>query len=153
MNSTAGSAIDGVRVIALKVIPNERGRLMEIQRRDDVHFLGFGQVYLTATLPGVIKAWYRHREQFDQLAVARGLLKLALYDARADSPTRGAVQVIHLGEAAPQLVQVPPGIWHGFQAMGATEALALHLNTEPFRFDAPDEERLPTHSDVVPYRW
>jgi dTDP-4-dehydrorhamnose 3,5-epimerase len=58
-----------------------------------------------------------------------------------------------MGEAAPKLVQIPPGIWHGFQAMGETEALALHLNTEPFCFDAPDEERLPSHTELIPYRW
>ena len=39
--------IDGVRVVPLKLIRNERGRLIEVQRRDDAHFLGFGQAYVT----------------------------------------------------------------------------------------------------------
>ena len=39
--------IEGVQVKKLRVIPDERGRLMEILRADDDIFLGFGQVYLT----------------------------------------------------------------------------------------------------------
>ena len=39
--------IDGVIVKKLKVIPDERGRLMEIMRSDDSFFKKFGQVYMT----------------------------------------------------------------------------------------------------------
>jgi len=35
----------------MKVIPDERGRLMEILRVDDDLFLKFGQVYITTTYP------------------------------------------------------------------------------------------------------
>ena len=49
-------AIDGVRTKALRVIPDERGRLMEILRCDDDLFEGFGQVYMTAVYPGVVKS-------------------------------------------------------------------------------------------------
>jgi dTDP-4-dehydrorhamnose 3,5-epimerase len=37
--------IEGVKVKTLRVIPDERGRLMEILRADDDSFLKFGQVY------------------------------------------------------------------------------------------------------------
>jgi len=36
--------IDGVKVKKLKVIPDERGRLMEMLRADDDLFVKFGQV-------------------------------------------------------------------------------------------------------------
>jgi len=36
--------IKGIRVKPLKVIPDERGRLFEILRRDDPLFIKFGQV-------------------------------------------------------------------------------------------------------------
>jgi dTDP-4-dehydrorhamnose 3,5-epimerase len=52
---------------------------VEIQRADDKIFPGFGQVYITSTLPGIVKAWYRHTTQIDQIAVIVGLLKLVLY--------------------------------------------------------------------------
>ena len=46
--------IEGVRTKKLKVIPDARGRLMEILRADDDLFLKFGQVYMTSAYPGVI---------------------------------------------------------------------------------------------------
>ena len=46
--------IDGVMTKKLKVIPDERGRLMECLRNDDDLFVGFGQFYMTTTFPGVV---------------------------------------------------------------------------------------------------
>jgi dTDP-4-dehydrorhamnose 3,5-epimerase len=149
----AESDIAGVVVTELKLLPNARGRLMEVQRADDADFPGFGQAYVTSTYPGVIKAWYRHTTQVDQIAVVTGMLKLVLFDDRDGSATLGQVQEVVFGDTAPRLVRIPPGIWHGFQAIGAREAFALHLNTVPFDPDAPDEERLAFDSDAIPYSW
>ena len=143
----------GVHVAALKLLPNARGRLMEVQRADDAIFPGFGQVYITSTYPAVVKAWYRHHRQIDQIAVVKGLLKLVLFDARPDSATHGRVQEIILGELAPKLVQIPPGLWHGFQALGNEECFLLHLNSRAFDADGPDEDRVPADSSEIPYRW
>jgi dTDP-4-dehydrorhamnose 3,5-epimerase len=44
--------IDGVVIKKLKVIADERGRLMEILRGDDNFFEKFGQVYMTTAYPG-----------------------------------------------------------------------------------------------------
>jgi len=74
--------INEVKITQLKLLPNEKGRLMEVQRVDDANFLVFGQTYITSTYPGVIKAWYRHHHQIDQIASITGLFKLVLYDAR-----------------------------------------------------------------------
>ncbi|NLT23291.1 MAG: dTDP-4-dehydrorhamnose 3,5-epimerase, partial [Syntrophorhabdus sp.] len=57
--------IDGVAIKMLKVIPDERGRLMEILRSDDEIFTRFGQVYMTTTYPQVVKAWHYHGKQDD----------------------------------------------------------------------------------------
>ncbi|MGB5770164.1 MAG: dTDP-4-dehydrorhamnose 3,5-epimerase family protein [Crocosphaera sp.] len=145
--------IKDVQVLPLKLLPNAKGRLMEVQRADDPWFPGFAQAYITSTFPGVIKAWYQHKVQLDQITVVKGLLKLVLYDGRDDSPTSGQVNTIFLGELAPKLVQIPPGIWHGFQAIGQEETFALHLNSVAFNMDNPDEERLPNDSPLIPYQW
>ena len=52
--------IDGVKIKKLKVIPDERGRLMEMLRSDDDLFIKFGQVYMTTAYPGVVKGWHYH---------------------------------------------------------------------------------------------
>jgi dTDP-4-dehydrorhamnose 3,5-epimerase len=144
--------IDGVHIAPLKLVCNARGRLMEVQRRDDPHFLGFGQAYITSTLPGVVKAWYRHARQIDQIALVKGTLKLVLFDSRENSPTHDVLHELTINESAPALVQIPSGIWHGFQAINE-ETFSLHLNSEPFQFDAPDEERIAPDDPRIPYRW
>jgi len=60
--------IEGVIIKKLKVIPDERGRLMEILRADDEMFERFGQVYLTTAYPGAVKGWHYHRKQSDNMA-------------------------------------------------------------------------------------
>lgn len=150
-----GSAdmIDGVTLKILKVIPDARGRLMEILRRDDPFYQGFGQVYLTTAYPQVVKAWHRHAHQTDHFCVLRGMIQLALYDGREGSPTRGLTQTVFIGDHQPWLVQIPRGVWHGFKNIGEVEALVLNTVTEPYQPEAPDEERLPAHNGPIPYDW
>jgi dTDP-4-dehydrorhamnose 3,5-epimerase len=145
--------IHGVRTKTLKVIPDERGRLMEILRADDDLFLRFGQVYMTTAHPGVVKGWHYHQQQTDHFAVVRGMIKLVLYDRRADSPTRGAVNEFFLGEHQPLLVQIPPHVLHGFKCVGAEEAIVINVPTEVYRYAQPDEFRVDPFSKEIPYDW
>ncbi len=89
--------IDGVHITPIKVIPDERGRLMEIFRNDDDLFDKFGQVYMTTANFGVVKAWHLHKIQTDNMAVVKGMLKLVLFDGRDESPTKGELMEIFMG--------------------------------------------------------
>ena len=147
------SSIEGIKIIQLKKVANERGHLLEIQRNDDPLYPGFGQAYITCNLPGVIKAWYRHRKQFDQIALIKGGLTLVLFDSRDDSPTYQNIVEIAISDLVPALVQIPPGIWHGFKALGSEPTYLLHLNSVAFNFEQTDEDRLPSSSASIPYEW
>jgi dTDP-4-dehydrorhamnose 3,5-epimerase len=48
--------IHGVKVRKLNLIADERGWLMEMLRSDWEEFESFGQTYVTACYPGVVKA-------------------------------------------------------------------------------------------------
>jgi dTDP-4-dehydrorhamnose 3,5-epimerase len=145
--------IDGVQLKSLRVIPDERGRLMEILRSDDQIYEKFGQVYMTTTLPGVIKAWHYHKKQNDNVTVVRGMLKLVLFDDREDSKTRGELKEIFMGEHNPLLVHIPKGIYHGWKCVSPYETIVVNCVTEPFDYSHPDEYRLPFNSDKIPYIW
>ncbi len=145
--------IDGVLIKKLRVMPDERGRVMEIFRRDDEFFEEFGQVYLTTTYSGVIKAWHCHKIQSDNIAVVRGMLKLVLYDLREDSPTKGELNEFFIGEHNPILVHVPSNVYHGWKCIGPEEALVVNCPTEPYNYGEPDEYRLPYDTDQIPYDW
>ncbi|HDN67953.1 MAG TPA: dTDP-4-dehydrorhamnose 3,5-epimerase [Firmicutes bacterium] len=145
--------IEGVKIKKLKVIPDERGRLMEILRGDEQIFQRFGQVYMTTTYPGVIKAWHYHRIPTDNIAVVKGMLKVALYDPREGSSTRGEVDQFFIGEHNPLLIQVPPQVYHGWKCISEQEAIVINCPTEPYNYKNPDEYRLPFDTDQIPYDW
>ena len=145
--------IEGVKTKKLRVIPDERGWLMEILRADDEIFEKFGQVYVTTAYPNVVKAWHYHKKQTDNFTCIKGMMKVALYDAREDSPTYKEVNEFFVGEKNPILISVPPGVYHGFKAIGTETAYFLSIPTLPYNYDEPDEYRLPPDTKEIPYDW
>ena len=145
--------IKDVRVKQLRVIPDERGRLMETLRCDDELFLKFGQAYITTAYPGVVKGWHFHKIQVDNFIGVAGMFKVVLYDDREGSSTRGQVNEFFLGAHNPILLQIPRLVLHGFKAIGTVEAIMLNLPTEPYNHATPDEYRVDPHSPTIPYDW
>jgi len=145
--------IEGVAVRKLRLIPDERGYLMEMLRSDWPEFARFGQAYITACYPGVVKAWHYHRLQWDHFVCVGGMAKVVLYDPREDSPTRGVVNEFHLGYLNPCLLKIPPLVYHGFTAEGGQTALIVNFPTELYDYEQPDEQRLPYNDPSIPYSW
>jgi dTDP-4-dehydrorhamnose 3,5-epimerase len=145
--------IDGVVVKKLKVIPDERGRLMEILRCDEEIFSRFGQVYMTTTYPGVVKAWHFHKRQDDYITCVKGMIKMVLFDDREDSPTRGQVNEFFAGDYNPVMVKVPKMVLHGWKCVSEGEAFMVNVPTEPYDPKNPDEHRVDPHTNSIPYRW
>jgi dTDP-4-dehydrorhamnose 3,5-epimerase len=145
--------IDGVKVKKLKVIPDDRGKLMEILRCDDDVFIKFGQVYMTTVLPGVVKAWHFHSKQTDSFCCVKGAVRLGIYDARENSPTKGEVMEFTLSLDNPLLVQIPKGVMHGFECIGNEEAIVINTVTEPYSHRNPDELRTDPFDNDIPLKW
>ena len=145
--------IHGVKTKQLRVLPDERGRVMEILRADDDLFLKFGQVYITTTYPQVVKAWHYHKVQTDHIVAVAGMIKLVLYDPREDSPTRGEINEFVIGVHNTMLVQVPNQIYHGWKCISEEEAIIINIPTEVYVYGTPDEYRLPPHGNEIPYVW
>ena len=145
--------IEGVTIKKLKVIPDERGRLMEILRADDKEFTKFGQVYITTAYPGVVKAWHYHKLQGDNMTVIKGMAKIVLYDDRKDSPTMGTVNEFIVGDHNYILIHIPKFIWHGFKCISEEEAMIINIVTECYNYKEPDEYRKHPHGSDIPYDW
>jgi len=145
--------IEGVKVKRLKVIPDERGRLMEILRRDDDIFEKFGQVYMTTALPGIVKAWHYHKIQTDNFTCVSGKILLALYDSRKGSSTFKEVNEFTLHLEDPMLIQIPPLVYHGFKCVSKEEAIVINTITEPYNKKSPDEHREDAYAKDIPYDW
>lgn len=145
--------IDGAQEKKLKVLPDERGFLYEILRADDELFETFGQAYITACYPGVIKAWHAHKGQTDFFCCVDGTAKVVLYDAREGSPTQGEVQEFFIGDRNPALVKIPSGVYHGFTPVGGKRCLILNIPTATYNRESPDELRMPWDTLEIPYDW
>ncbi len=143
--------IEGVKVIPLRKIPDERGAIYHMLKRTDPHFTTFGEIYFSKALPGAIKGWHLHGKMTIRYAVVSGMVKMVLYDMRENSPTKGELMEVFLGDDNYSLLIVPPGVANGFTAIGGQPALVANCPDIPHD---PDEiTRIdPLHNDI-PYDW
>lgn len=143
--------IHGVTITPLRIIADHRGAVMHMLRADDPLFDCFGEIYFSMVLPGAIKGWHRHRLMTLNYAVPVGRILLALYDDRADSPTRGEVQAIPMGEGHYVRVSVPPFVWNGFTGLAPGPSYVANCATHPH--DPEEIERIDPRDPSIPFDW
>ena len=119
-------------------------------------FERFGEIYFSTVYPGVVKGWHIHKRMTLNYAVPVGMVKLVCYDDRADSPTRGEVQELHVGELNYALVTIPPLVWNGFKGEGTAPGARRQLRHDPprprrDRAPGPVRQRHPLR--LVPQAW
>ncbi len=150
--------IDGVRVEPLQIYPDDRGFFTEIAR------LGRGlasdmvpdstrkiQISLTLTYPNTIKAIHYHAEQTDLWAPVTGMVQVFLYDLRRHSKTFGLINTIYAGQFCPWEILIPPGVGHGYKALGVEPIQLLYLTDR--HYNPADELRLPYNDPNIAYDW
>lgn len=143
--------IDGVKIIPLKQIPDERGKVMHMLRSDDEHFEKFGEIYFSVVNPGVIKAWHLHSKMALNYAVVSGMIKLVLYDNREKSKTRGEIMEIFMGESNYVLAHVPVGVTNGFKGIDIKPSIVANCATIPH--DPTEITRMNPFDKNIPYDW
>jgi len=121
--------IDGLVVITMKQVEDERGVVREFYRESawvDMGLPSLGpwlQMNVTQTQPGALRGL--HGEQIHKLvAVVSGEAFGAYVDARTDSPTHGRVATVRL--TAGRQVLVPKGVCNGFQSLGDSPTQYLY---------------------------
>ncbi|MBU2549819.1 MAG: dTDP-4-dehydrorhamnose 3,5-epimerase family protein [Proteobacteria bacterium] len=146
------SAIQGVRIVELKQIVDERGAVLHMLRRDSDLFTSFGEIYFSQVNQGVVKAWKRHRQATQHLAAPVGRVRLVIYDDRDDSSTKGHVEEIVLGRPDHyKLVRVPPRLWYGFQ--GIADQPSLLANCTDLAHDPNESEAVSPADNRIPFQW
>jgi len=143
--------IDGVIIKKLKQIPDKRGKVMHMLRHDSEIFDKFGEIYFSTVNPNAIKAWKKHFRMTQHLAVPLGLVRLAIFDDRINSTTKGLTQEIVLGEKDYFLVKIPPLLWYGFK--GISNETSLIANCTDIPHDPDEIERKDTSDKYIPYNW
>jgi len=143
--------IDGVKIVPLRRIPDERGTIMHGVRSDNI-LNPFGEVYFKKLYKGVINGWHVHETLILNYICLLGMIKLVLCDMRAESPTKGEIQEIYFGDDHYCLVHIPPGIANASKGMTDPFALFTNIASEPHN---PDIKylRIDPHKGDIPYDW
>jgi dTDP-4-dehydrorhamnose 3,5-epimerase len=144
--------IEGVVLKNLTTHTDERGFFREIIRKTDAFFSeGFGQLSHSLMYQGSAKAWHIHKTQVDWWYVGTGVLKVALYDTRTDSPTHGELVELFMGDNQPaQVLRIPPGVAHGCKCLTGTANLFYVTSGV---YDTAEEGRIPHDDPAIGYDW
>jgi dTDP-4-dehydrorhamnose 3,5-epimerase len=139
----AAATIAGVLVRDLTVHLDGRGSLTELWSST---WLPQGIVraehsYQSVTEFGVVKCWHLHAIHTDQFVITRGKAQISLVDLRPDSPTFLHVNALFAGYDRPRLIQIPPGVMHGWKALLSPELIVTNFQSHPY--DAADEFKFP----------
>ncbi|HBG81395.1 TPA: spore coat protein [candidate division CPR2 bacterium] len=153
MSQIAQGKIEGVRYKKLVRHADERGFFSEIARDDENLVSKFGQLSMSKTLPGVIKAFHYHKKQDDIWFFPRGTARVVLHDLREDSKTKGATETYIMGEDNPGTLLIPKGVAHGYQVLGSEPVIITYLTTESYDPANPDEERLEWDDPGIGFDW
>ncbi|MFH0817893.1 MAG: dTDP-4-dehydrorhamnose 3,5-epimerase family protein [Candidatus Micrarchaeota archaeon] len=153
--------IHGVELKKLTAHRDARGFLFEILRGSDkikADGQKFGQVYMSACYPSVIKGKHMHKQQTDHLTIVSGNGVIHLHDTRESSPTKGEKMAVDAGEKNLVLVKIPPEVWHSIENTGTQTILFLNYVTREYNSKEPDEfrsefdlkdKRMPTEPNSV----
>lgn len=155
--------LDGVRVVEIKKMTDERGFFAEAARRDWTDVFGeewISQANLSMSYPGIIRAWHRHaRGQVDYFMVLEGAMKIVAFDGSDKSPTFGKMVEIVSSEERLQIVRIPGHYWHGTKTIGDKPSLTMYFVNNLYDYKNPDEERRVWNDHAIvdsskqPYDW
>lgn len=144
--------VEGVALIELSQMRDERGWVLHMLRCDASDFSRFGECYFSEVLPGAVKAWKYHSAQTQNLAVPVGRILMVIYDDREGSPTRGKLREVELGRPDAYFrLRIPPQLWYGFACVGGTPALLVNCSDLPY--DPAESETRPMNDPRIPYSW
>ncbi|MCL4508535.1 MAG: dTDP-4-dehydrorhamnose 3,5-epimerase family protein [Chloroflexi bacterium] len=131
--------IDGVLARPLTVHLDGRGSVAELWSSTwlPTGILRVEHAYQSVTDYGVVKCWHLHEVHTDQFVITRGKAQVCLADIRPDSPSFGHVNSLFAGFDRPLLIQIPPGVMHGWKALLPPELIVVNFQTHPY--DPSDE--------------
>ena len=77
-----------------------------------------------------VVAWHKHKKQTDYWFCAKGSFKVGL------CYPDGKVEFKYLSDKNPNVLEIPPGVWHGYKALQPESIMMYYLNE---KYDTKDE--------------
>ena len=143
--------IHDVKITPLKIISDNRGKVMHMLRTDSQVFEKFGEIYFSTIYHQSIKGWHLHKESVLNYVCIKGKVKLVLFDNRKESSTKGVYQELILSPEDYFLVTIPPNIWNGFKGLDEAESIIANCLTLPH--DEKEMVRKDPFDKSFSYKW
>ena len=141
--------IKDVQLLPLKINVVDREYLIVFAssgRTDVPNIPKIAEVYLVGTdSKGVIRAFHKHEKLWHYIFISHGSAKFVLVDDRKDSPTYKEINTFVLTGSKPNLLVVPPEIFHGWMSLEDDTQLVSTAN-EVYKSDSPDKIIIPQDS-------
>ncbi len=143
--------IHDVKINKLKIISDDRGKVMHMLRADSPIFKQFGEIYFSTVFKDVIKGWHLHKESFLNYVCIKGKVRLTLFDDRPNSKSKNEFQEIILSPDNYNLITIPPNIWNGFKGLDKEESIIANCLTLPH--NEKEMVRKDPHDKYFKYSW
>jgi len=144
--------INDVLFNQINTYSDERGFFREIFKlNEEFSKEGLGQVSHSLVYGGVIKAWHSHLKQIQWNYVLNGLIYVALYDLRQNSPTYKETMTFLCGENQKVFnYKFPPGVAHGYKCINGPMNIIYFTSGE---YDEDEEVRLKFNDPDINFDW
>jgi len=139
------SNLNNIVITQLSTFDVDGGRVMHGIKKNDIGYVGLGEVYFSYIDPKAVKAWKKHNRMTLNLVVPLGKVRFVFCDPLSKSHYR----VEDVGEGNYVRLTVPPGIWFGFQGIALQPSLVT--NIADLQHDAAEVERQAVLS--FDYQW
>lgn len=138
--------IDGVELLPLRRVEDERGWFMEL-RRESALPAPTRQTNVSFSKQGVIRGLHYHeRGQNDLFVCLQGMARVVVLDHGT-----GETFMVDIGDDNPVAVYIPGRHAHGFEAL--TDLLFCYHVTEEYDPADPDEHEIPWDDPRVKHLW
>ena len=138
--------IEGVEIIPLRKLEDERGWFMELRRESRLP-VPMRQTNVSFSRKGVIRGLHYHeRGQNDLFACLQGTARVVVLDRES-----GETFSVDIGDANLAAVYIPGRHAHGFEAL--TDLLFCYHVTEEYDPADPDEHGVPWDDERVRHLW
>lgn len=131
----------------LPCIQTTGGDVLHALKQSDAGYANFGEAYFSWVSAGAVKAWKRHMRMTMNVVVPVGQVRFVFRSLNAGGGDEFRVEDIGVDRYV--RITVPPGIWFGFQGLGAPQSLVLNIASIPH--DPNEVERLALSE--VKYAW
>jgi dTDP-4-dehydrorhamnose 3,5-epimerase len=151
VRSSIVDAIDGVVVVDLAIVEDDRGGFLEFFRAGWLPAgMEVAQANLSISKVGVLRGMHYHRRQSDYWCLVAGRAFVALADLRGATGPPVPILTFELdAEVAPRGILIPPGVAHGFAAL--SDVRLVYLVDLPF--DGTDEHGFAWNDPEVAIPW